>query len=183
LPDAAANGLENDTASLRQEAAALEKNAAVLNKEAADARLNLAELEAPRVVTPAQQQIIVATLKDAPKGPVSVIYPITDNTDAKDFADSITRTLARAGDRIVPPEGKLQAILSWSSPGAYLVVHNIKRAPRYAGAIQHAFGRAGIYLIGTEKPDDVGPAQVIIVVSSHPFDVQQIPKQLRAGKP
>jgi hypothetical protein len=175
-------------ATLGRETAALRKSAAVFNKEAADARLiasnvqlTLAELEAPRTVTPRQQRIIVAALRNAPKGPVSVVSAITDDTDAKVFSASIKQTLIRAGYSVVPAQGRLHSVLSWSAPGAYLVVHDVNRAPPYAGLIQHAFGRAGIWLIGVGKPTYVGPTQVVIVVSSHPFYVQHVPKVLRTA--
>lgn len=167
--------VKNAEASLRLQD---EKAVADANVRAAKAQLELARLEATRLITPTQQRTIAHLLADAPKGPFSVVYPMTDSSDAEDFADSIKQTLSKAGYTIVEPPPAYKSILSWSAPGAFLVVNDLASAPPRAAAIQRAFAKVGIFLVGVPKPKDIPPTDVVIVVGSHPYSVMEVPPQL-----
>lgn len=144
------------------------------------ARHELAQIEAARIVTPSQQQIVVQLLADAAKGPVSIAYPMTDSTDARAFAETIKETLKKAGYTLIDAPQGYAGMLSFSEPGAFLLVHNLTEPSPIAAAIQRAFAKIGIFLVGVTKPD-IPEGTVVLVVSSHPFSPIQVPPQLAAA--
>lgn len=98
------------------------------------ARHELAQIEAARIVTPSQQQIVVQLLADAAKGPVSIAYPMTDSTDARAFAETIKETLKKAGYTLIDAPQGYAGMLSFSEPGAFLLVHNLTEPSPIAAA-------------------------------------------------
>jgi hypothetical protein len=157
-------------AAANERASAADERAASLEKQAAELRLALEREQAthlPRTIRPEQQAKLIERLTPTRKGPVIMNVATLDSTDAKSFAAQISDVLTNSGFTISPPEADT---LSFSLPGAWLVVHDINKAPLHAKAIQDAFkDEAGILLIGFSKPEllkDLGT--VMICVSSHP---------------
>jgi hypothetical protein len=144
------------------------------------ARLELAQIEAARIVTPSQQQTVVQLLADAAKGPISVVYPMTDSTDARNFAESIKATLKKAGYTLADAPQGYAGMLSFSEPGAFLLMHTLTAPSPVAAAVQRAFAKIGIFLVGIPKPE-IPEGMVVLVVSSHPFSLIQVPSQLVAA--
>jgi hypothetical protein len=144
--------------------------ASQLQAEGAKLRADFEKAQAerqPRHITPEQAAKIINRLGPVQKGPVSVTAGFVDSTDAKDFAAQITDVLTKSGfDLVKSPKD----YLSFSVPGAFMMVRDIQHAPSYAVEIQNAFkDEAGILLSGVSKPEDVSDdAPVIIAVSSHP---------------
>jgi F0F1-type ATP synthase membrane subunit b/b' len=138
--------------------------------EAAKLRADFEKAQAerqPRHITPEQAAKIIERLKTVQKGPVAVTYGAVDSTDAKGFAEQIKDVLAKAGFNVV---NSPKDYLSFSAPGAFMMVRDIQHAPPYASEIQKAFyDEIGILFSGASKPEDVSDdAPVVIAVSSHP---------------
>ena len=144
--------------------------ASQLQAEAAKLRADFEKAQwerQPRHITPEQAAKIINRLRPVQKGPVSVTAAFVDSTDAKDFAAQITDVLTKAGFNLVKSP---KDFLSFSIPGAFMMLRDIAHAPSYAAEIQNAFNdEAGILLTGESKPENVtDDAPVIIAVSSHP---------------
>jgi hypothetical protein len=144
--------------------------ASQLQAEAARLRADFEKAQAerqPRRITPEQAAKIINRLGPVQNGPVSVTAAFVDSTDAKDFAAQITDVLTKSGFSLVKSP---KDYLSFSGPGAFMMVRDFQHAPSYALEIQKAFkDEAGIWLNGWSKPEDVSDdAPVIIAVSSHP---------------
>jgi len=169
--------LGKDTAEAKKDAADAIERAAQLQKDSDKARLELAQIEATRTITPAQQVTLVQLLSNAAKGSISVVYPFADSTDAKTFADSISQTLERAGYTLAKPPPGYGGMIAFTAPGAFLAIHSLKAAPPVAVALQRAFAKIGIYLEGLPK-DDIPEDGVVLVVSSHPYSVTPVPPPL-----
>jgi hypothetical protein len=144
-----AAGLQNDLGALQQK----------LEREQAT--------HLPRTITPEQQAKLIERLTPTGKGPVIMNVAVLDATDAKPFAAQISEVLTKSGFTISSPEADT---LSFSLPGAWLVVNDINNAPLHAKAIQDAFKEeAEILLVGYSKPEMVKDINtVMICVSSHP---------------
>jgi F0F1-type ATP synthase membrane subunit b/b' len=141
-----------------------------LQAEAAKMRADFDKAQAerqPRHITPDQAAKIINRLTPVQKGPVSVSPAAIDSTDAKDFAAQISDVLTKSGFNLVEAP---KHYLSYSAPGAFLIVRDVQHAPSYAIEIQNAFkDEAGIVLTGIPKPEDVSDAvPVVIAVSYHP---------------
>ena len=179
-------GLKKETARLstaadqaRAEIAESNARAKEAERGANESALELAKLEATRVLTPDQISSIAARLKTSlPAGcRISVAEPMLDSTDAKSFAKSI-KDVFEAAAVTLSPAVKLGSIMDWSSPGAWLEVSRMDNVP-CAAAVQRAFASADIYLEGNVRTEDLDdPEQVLVVVSSHPFKPQAVPAPL-----
>lgn len=138
--------------------------------EAAKLRADFDKVQAerkPRHITPEQAAKIIERLKTEQKGPVAVAYGFTDSTDAKGFAEQIKDVLTKAGFNVVKSP---KDYLSFSIPGAFMLVRDAQHVPLYAEAIQKAFrDEVGIVFGGISKPEDVSDdVPLVIAISSHP---------------
>lgn len=147
------------------------ERAIAIEKEAAELRVALEQEQAthppPRTITPEQQAKLIDRLTPTAKGPVILNVAMIDFSDAKLFGAQISDVLTKSGFTVSPPVGDT---LSFSIPGAWLVVHDIHNAPSHAKAIQDAFKEeAGIFLNGFSKPEIIQDLDtVMICVGSHP---------------
>jgi len=102
----------------------------------------------PRAIKPEQRAAILACLEHQPKGPV-FIRPAQFDAEATAFSTQIEQLLREAQFEV---RAWPEASLSWSIPGAFLIVLDLNNAPSHASAIQSCFGTADIALPGyTDK--------------------------------
>jgi hypothetical protein len=162
--------IEGEVGDIKARIEADAKSAQELQKETAKIRADFEQAQAarePRHITPEQEAAIIARLKPIPKGPVAVGAALVDSTDAKSFSEQISDTLSKSGFTLVKAP---KDYLSFSIPGAFMMVRDIQHAPPYAIEIQNAFkDEAGILLSGYSKPEDIPDYDTVVIgVSSHP---------------
>jgi hypothetical protein len=164
--------------SLQEAIAGANARAADAYSRARQAELELAKIQTPRTLTPDQQEKLIKLLTAARKGPTAVSAAFVDSTDAKEFAKSIKTVLTKSGFILSDPPKSLM-VLSYSKPGAWIFVRDLKHAPPHATAIQNAFGAIGVFLEGFAKPEAIEDADmVVIAVSSHPLKPDALPPEL-----
>ena len=137
---------------------------------------------APRKIDPDTRDAVVSKLKVLlpVKCSISVVEPLIDSTDAAPFAQSIRDVFKDAGVSLVQSKLVETGILSWTGPGIWLETSRSTNVP-CALAIQKSFALADVFIGGQIKPEDLNdPEQVLIVVSSHPFEIRPVPEPLRA---
>ena len=121
-----------------------------------------------RNISPQQHDLIVQLLSPdrIMKGPV-LINTLMDG-ESWQFGDAILATLKDAG--FDPKRVDFgEQLLGLSSPGAFIWIKDMKKQPKHGGPIFEAFKRAGIVLVGEEKPDVVHDDNTVeIVVGTHP---------------
>jgi hypothetical protein len=122
----------------------------------------------PRTISLQQHDLIVELLSPERivKGPV-LVNTLMDG-ESWQFGDRISATLKDAG--FDPKRVDFgQQLVGLSLPGAFLWIKDMKKQPKHGGPIFEAFKRAGIILVGEEKPDVVQDTDTVeIVVGSHP---------------
>ena len=162
--------IEGEVGSIKSRLEADASSALELQKETAKIRADFEQAQAarePRHITSEQEAAIIHRLKPIPKGPVAVMAALTDSTDAKSFYEQISDTLAKSGFTLIKSP---KDYLSFSVPGAFMMVRDIHNVPSYAIDIQNAFkDEAGILLTGFSKPEDIPDDDIVVIaVSSHP---------------
>jgi hypothetical protein len=162
--------IEGEVGSIKARIEADANSAQELQKETAKIRADFEQAQAarePRHITSEQEAAIINRLKPIPKGPVAVMAALIDSTDAKSFSEQISDTLVKSGFTLIKSP---KDYLSFSVPGAFMMVRDIYNVPSYAIEIQNAFkDEAGILLTGFSKPEDISDNDIVVIaVSSHP---------------
>lgn len=123
-------------------------------KAANEAKQEAAKL-APRRITAEQRAIILAFLKDKPRGPVNIIS--IQDADASTFANDIHAVLGEAGYSVGGMIGT--AIYQPQPVGVRLNINDSTKPPPHGGPIQHALKLVGIEAsghVGMGTPRDDG---------------------------
>jgi hypothetical protein len=164
--------LHLETSKANAETAKANEAAARANERAAELKLELDKEVAarqPRHLTPEQKATVVEALRNSPKGKVFVVSSFFD-AEARQFGAEIEDALRASGYEVKEiPQDRPQRPIGYTSPGAWLWVHNLNDPDGlHAKPIQDAFKAAGLYLDGQAHPDLLEAGEVMIAVSSHP---------------
>ena len=135
-----------------------------LQQRADAAEASLKQIEAPRDITESEHNSLVNCLKNSPQKGVVHINPGWVNGDARQIGEEITKIFEEAGgfDLKPPPQGES---LSWSSPGIFLVVTDLRHAPAHATEIQKCFWQAGRKIFGYPNKDHAPDTLSLIHIS------------------
>lgn len=132
---------------------------------------NLESKIAPRTITPEQEATVIAILKNAPKGPITVIS-ISPNAEANRFAKRIREVLDAAGygDEVHKTVKNMGNILfdPGSSNDAISIAFREVVPPNYTGDVQRAFISIGYRMLAnTDNKNALGlaPNEMAIVVA------------------
>jgi hypothetical protein len=140
-------------------------NAETKLAQAEKALLELQERIKPRRFTTEQEKNLVAALKASPEKGLIEITCVMGDGEGFAFASQIDRIL-KAADW--PTSGANQGVFSPNNPiGFFVEVRSADSAPKFAGALQHAFSVAGITLEGILRPG-MAEGHVQIVVGNKP---------------
>jgi hypothetical protein len=145
------------TAEIANRAGAAIERSKALEKDAAQLRLQLAKLKW-RVITPEQQATLVDALRDAPRGPVTILYGLDD--EPWSFALQVRDALKAAG--FDPALEQSPAALNL--PGTWILVRDPQHPPRHAVPLQAAFREIHIDLDGQQNPQHVPDAESVVVL-------------------
>lgn len=147
--------------------AAISTGVAIVTGRALDLQKDaqIAQLQS-RHITPEQKQELIALLKPAPKGPVSVNSVITSG-EAVQLSDEIKDVLIASGFN-VPDLPFTEGLFGLNRTGAFLWFKDKDHPPQHAKFIQEAFHRVGITLPGDPHPELSDPEMVVVVVATHP---------------
>lgn len=138
LANERAGKVELETAKQRERAAKAENDLLVLQQRIA-----------PRRLSQSQEFLLIEALKRSQvKGPVKIVAVLGDG-EGLAFAAQL-HNIIKAGDW--PSNGVDQAAYDTNPIGMGILVRSAKNAPAHAGALQAAFGAAGISIIGSENP-------------------------------
>jgi hypothetical protein len=140
----------------KQAAAAIER-AKALEKDAAQLRLQLARLKW-RVITPDQQATLVAALKDAPRGPVTVFHGLDD--EPYSFALQVRDALKAAGF----DPALAQSPPALNLPGTFILVTDLQHPPRHALPLQTAFREIHVELDGQQDAQHVSDSGTVVIL-------------------
>lgn len=123
----------------------------VVSERAANAEADLRKIEGPRDITASEHASLVSCLREAPSKGVVHVRPGFIQGDAPQIADQIKKVFEEAGgwEIVSAPAGD---VLSWSTPGIFLVVNDLHRAPQHATEIQKCFWKAGRKILGYADP-------------------------------
>ncbi len=110
--------------------------------------------EAPRTLSAGQERLILATLSDVPKKPMTVGF-FGQDTEAEQFAVQIKALLERAGFQVVRLEGFL--VLK-PEHGLGIITYNDDANNPTASGISDAFEKAGMEVTLTSIPSRMDPA-------------------------
>jgi hypothetical protein len=129
-----------------------------LQHRADAAETSLKQINGPRDITASEHSSLVNCLKNSPNKGIVHIVPGWVNGDARQIGDQIAKIFEEAGGFDLKPS-PIGENLSWSSPGIFLVVTDLKHAPAHATNIQKCFFESGrkVYGFGDPKhaPDTV----------------------------
>jgi len=121
-------------------------------KESANAKSLASSLQRamqPRHLSSEQRLALLARLKTAPKGTITLMAIKMDN-EATAFANEVGAMLRDAGFTVTPYSGPL--ILSMS-PGIWLSVHSVDNPPLHAHPLQEAFRAVGMPCVLGPNPE------------------------------
>lgn len=148
--------LERSNLTLQNAVAQQQERAALAERELVQLKDSLKD----RVISHEQEEELTKLLAGDPTGPVEIWW-ITSDKDAYPLAIKIKDILNKAGWTHVTER--------WATGGTgigfFIIVHEIKTAPAYAGRLQKAFKDVGIHLEGGEKPDT--PADIVRIYIGH----------------
>jgi len=117
----------------------------------------------PRSITPEQHTAIVGCLRNGPTGTV-FLRPARFDAEATAYSKQVEAILREAG---LEMKAWPDDAMSWSIPGAFLIVKELSHAPQQAVSIQKCFEASGITLTG--YPNDSHPPDAVsIAVGARP---------------
>jgi hypothetical protein len=121
-----------------------------LDSRATSAEAGLKTISTARTIKPDQHAKLASCLKDGPKGPVSLRPGFMDE-DAEPLGDEIGKIFEEVGG-FPQTATKEQTVMSWRTPGIFLIVKDLHNAPAQATTIQRCFFAAGIEIYGYADP-------------------------------
>jgi hypothetical protein len=114
-----------------------------------------AELQ-PRAITPAQQEILVAKLRNAMKGPV-IVEGNWNDLEAERYGLQILSVLTNAGFERRATNAQVGALFE---PGCFMFVRDVAHPPPHAMLIQQDFRESGISIDG-KNASQVKPIEAL----------------------
>jgi hypothetical protein len=123
-----------------------------LQQRADSAEASLKQINGPRDITASERSSLVNCLKNSPNKGIVHIVPGWVNGDARQIGDQIAKIFEEAGGFDLKPS-PIGENLSWSSPGIFLIVTDLKHAPAHATNIQKCFWEAGRKIVGYPDKD------------------------------
>lgn len=135
---------------------------AKLEQERAARKAAEAKAKQARGITSEQRIELLACLKAQSKEGGVFVRPAEFDAEATAYGKQVEQLLREAGFEIRKwPE----ASVSWSIPGAFLIVKDLNHAPRVAVVIQSCFEKVGIILEGHAKEGHPADAVSIAIGS------------------
>jgi hypothetical protein len=144
-------------AALNARSAVANQGANALEREISQLRVQLAKAKW-RVIAPQQETTLVEWLKQAPKGPVLVLYRADDEPSS--FASQIKDALQAAGFAARAQQSQFAANLA----GTWLLVRDLQQPPPHAVPIQAAFREIHIDLDAQPDANFVPSADTVVIV-------------------